>query len=234
MAGYRGDGYGVYGDHGDDDFRFGDDQGGGDRERGKFRGDRHERGHDDDHNRDNGPRQGAAHGNVMGRAERAVRSYTQGGDHDSGRGHQLSDDPRAVGAADRWNQQHGREGYEGSYAQHNDPYHSYRERHLAELDRDYDDWCRQREQQFHSEFNDWRSRRQLSSGQVGQTQSQISSQQGDMPALELSDAAHATAPDVPVTAGQPSRAGSATSRRRGSSGSTRDETAGPTDGPGNR
>ncbi len=226
MAGYRGDGYGVYGDHGDDDFRFGD---GRDQGRDRERGYGEERGFFRRDDQDDGPRQGAAHGNVMGRAERAVRSYVQGDDHDSGRGHQLSDDPRAVGAADRWNRQYGREGYEGSYARHDDPYRSYRERQLAEMDRDYDDWCRQREQQFHSEFNDWRSRRQMSSGQVGQVQSQMSSQQGDMPALELSDAAHATAPDVPVTAEQPSRAGSAASRRRGSSGSTPDETAGLTD-----
>jgi len=226
MTGYRGDGYGVHGDHGDDDFRFGDDRGGGDRDGSRFRD---ARGGDDD-----GPRQGAAHGNAMGRAEQAVHSYMEGGDHDSGRGHQLSDDPRAVGAADNWNRQFGREGYQGSYAQHQDPYHSYRERHLAELDRDYDDWCRQREQQFHSEFNDWRSRRQLSPGQVGQVQSQLSAQQGDMPALELSDAAQATAPDVSVTNEQPSPAGSAASRRRGSSGSTPDGTAGPTDEPGDR
>ncbi|MCW3798289.1 hypothetical protein OMW55_10795 [Sphingomonas sp. BN140010] len=231
MAGYRGDGYGVYGDHGDDDFRFGDDRGRdrdirGERDRGRPE----ERGFFERDRDDDGPRQGATHGNVMGRAEQAVRSYVEGGDHGSGRGHQLSDDPRAVRAAGDWNRQHGREGYEGSYAQHPDPYQSYRERHLAEMDRDYDDWCRQREQQFHSEFKDWRSRRQMSSGQVGQVQSQMSSQQGDMPALELSDAAHATAPDVPVTAEQPSRAGSGASRRRGSSGSTPDETAGQTGG----
>jgi len=229
MAGYRGDGYGAYGDHGDDDFRFGDDHG-QDRGRG-----------DDDRDRggaqrgpDEGPRQGAAHGNLMGRAERAVRSYTLGDDHDSGRGHQLSDDPRAVDAANEWNQRFGREGFEGSYARHDDPYHDYRERHLAEMDRDYGDWCRQREQQFHREFNDWRSRRQSSGGPAGQAPWQQSSQGDEVPAPELSDAAHATAPDVPVTAGQPSPAGSAASRRRGSSGSTQDGTGGPTGGPGDR
>ena len=238
MAGYRGDGYGVYGDHGDDEFRWGE---GSDNRNDRMPRGEHNRQPDRDqgnrsfwHREDDGPRHGAAHGNVMGRAERAVRSYVEGDDHDSGRGRQLADDPRAVEAAGEWNRQHGREGYEGSYAQHRDPYHSYRDRHLQEMDRDYQDWCQQREQQFHSEFNDWRSRRQMSSGQVGQTQSRLSGQQGDMPALELSDAAHATAPGVPVTAEQPSRAGSAASRRRGSSGSTPDETAGQPDGPGDR
>jgi hypothetical protein len=216
MAGYRGDGYGVYGDHGGDDFRFGDDRGGRDEDGGMFRGERgpdRSRGFD----RDDGPRQGAAHGNVMGRAERAVRSYVEGGDHDSGRGHQLSDDPRAVGAADDWNRRFGREGHEGSYAQQQDPYHSYRERHLQEMDRDYQDWCREREQQFHNDFSSWRSGRLQQPGQ-----------EDEMPALELSDAAHATSPSTPISLDEPAPAGSPGSRRRGSSGSTRGGTEDPT------
>jgi len=211
MAGYRGDGYGVHGDHGDDDYRFGDDRGG--------RGPEGNRGDD----RDGGPRQGAAHGNVMGRAERAVRSYVEGESHDSGRGRQLSDDPRAVGAADEWNRRFGREGFEGSYAQHQDPYHSYRERHLQEMDRDYQDWCREREQQFHSDFNDWRSRRQ----QPGQ-------QQDEVPALELSDAAHATSPATPVSLEEPAITSSPALHRRGSSGSIPGGTEDPSDGQGDR
>ena len=40
-----------------------------------------------------------------------------------------------------------------------DHYRSWRDRQLAELDRDYDDYCREREQKFHSDFNTWRSSR---------------------------------------------------------------------------
>lgn len=70
-------------------------------------------------------------------------------------------DPRAREAAGNWQRQFGREGHEGSYSRHfHDPsYHSFRERHLAELDRDYDEWCREREQAFHRDFDDFRSRR---------------------------------------------------------------------------
>lgn len=37
-----------------------------------------------------------------------------------------------------------------------DHYRSWRERHMSELDRDYDEYCREREQQFHSDFAEWR------------------------------------------------------------------------------
>jgi hypothetical protein len=40
-----------------------------------------------------------------------------------------------------------------------DHYRSWRDRQLAELDRDYDDYCREREQQFHSDFDSWRRSR---------------------------------------------------------------------------
>ena len=68
-------------------------------------------------------------------------------------------DPAARDAARAWQERFGREGHEGSYARHDKTYLSYRERHMAELDRDYDEWCRTREEQFHREFDDWRSRR---------------------------------------------------------------------------
>ena len=46
-----------------------------------------------------------------------------------------------------------------------DHYRSWRDRHMSELDRDYADYCREREQQFHRDFSDWRrSRKQASSG----------------------------------------------------------------------
>ena len=221
MAGYRGDGYGQYGDHGDDDFRFGDD-----RARREERGQKGERGFFGG-GRGGEPEQGATHGNLMGRAEHQVRDWVEGGHHDERR---MSDDPRATRAADDWNRRFGREGYEGSYGQHqhDEPYRSFRQRHLDEMDRDYDAWRGERQQEFHRDFDSWRSRRREPAAmQVGQ--------QDEMPAAELSDAAHLTSPGTPVTAEQPpAGAGSQASRRRGSSGSTPDGTAGPTDAPGDR
>ncbi|HET9812499.1 MAG TPA: hypothetical protein VFP57_02425 [Sphingomicrobium sp.] len=48
-----------------------------------------------------------------------------------------------------------------------DHYRSWRDRQMAELDRDYGDYCREREQQFHQDFDSWRRNRQGSRG--GQT-----------------------------------------------------------------
>lgn len=109
----------------------------------------------DDYDKD--AHRGAAEGNLMGRAERDVAAMFQRGE---------GQDPRARQAASDWKQRFGREGHEGSYAQ-DAGYQRYRERHLAELDRDYDEWCREREQQFHQEFQDWRSRRRQVSNQPG-------------------------------------------------------------------
>ena len=43
-----------------------------------------------------------------------------------------------------------------------DHYRSWRDRHMSELDRDYADYCREREAQFHSDFDAWRRKRQAS------------------------------------------------------------------------
>lgn len=89
---------------------------------------------------------------------------------DGGRGAMFrgeGDDPRARQAAADWQRRFGREGHEGSYARHDDGYQAYRERHLAELDRDYDDWCREREQGFHRDFEQWRDQRRAVSNQPG-------------------------------------------------------------------
>jgi hypothetical protein len=40
-----------------------------------------------------------------------------------------------------------------------DHYRSWRDQQLAQLDRDYDDYCRERGKQFHDEFTSWRSSR---------------------------------------------------------------------------
>jgi hypothetical protein len=40
-----------------------------------------------------------------------------------------------------------------------DHYRSWRQRQLEALDREYEDYCREREQQFHRDFDSWRSDR---------------------------------------------------------------------------
>ncbi len=41
-----------------------------------------------------------------------------------------------------------------------DHYRSWRDRQMAQLDQDYDDYCREREQQFNQDFDSWRNTRQ--------------------------------------------------------------------------
>jgi hypothetical protein len=64
----------------------------------------------------------------------------------------------------------------GYSAHPDDHYRSWRDRHMSEIDRDYQDYCREREQQFHREFNDWRTQKYGNPQplQAGLTQSGIS------------------------------------------------------------
>ena len=72
-------------------------------------------------------------------------------------------DPRAQDAARDWQRRFGREGHEGSYAQHDEAYQRYRQRHLDELDQDYAEWRRTHEEGFHRDFEDFRTRRRSDS-----------------------------------------------------------------------
>ena len=53
----------------------------------------------------------------------------------------------------------------GRFSSHQDDhYRSWRNRQMEALDRDYQDYCREREQQFHRDFDDWRQNRQKTQG----------------------------------------------------------------------
>jgi hypothetical protein len=163
MSGYRGDGYGQYGNVGDDDFRWGE-------------------GRDE-------PSRGAAEGNLMGRAEERVRGFFNRDEDDQDRDHRnLADDPRAVRAADEWRERHGREGYEGSYAQHDEPYRRYRERHVAQLDEDYAEYCREHGHEFSSAFENWRQGRRQNSGVVAMDEARGSPDAGSAGAVTAATA----------------------------------------------
>ena len=54
-------------------------------------------------------------------------------------------------------------------SRHEDPhYHSWRQRHMTELDRDYDDYRRENQSRFESDFGSWRERRMQKRGLLGQ------------------------------------------------------------------
>jgi hypothetical protein len=45
-----------------------------------------------------------------------------------------------------------------------DHYRSWRERQIVEMDRDYEDYCRESRQSFHSDFDSWRKNREAQGG----------------------------------------------------------------------
>jgi hypothetical protein len=109
------------------------------------------------------------------------------GDHDrysSQRNHGQASFGQSGGWSDRSQGQYGRGSQERSafsssgqnsrrYSAHpDDHYRSWRDKQVQALDRDYQDYCREREQQFHSDFDTWRQNRQ------GQRQGQDSQSQG--------------------------------------------------------
>jgi len=58
--------------------------------------------------------------------------------------------------------------YAGSGRGHDGHYQAWRQRHLDELDRDYDDYHRENQARFENEFGSWRERRQQKRGLLSQ------------------------------------------------------------------
>ena len=99
-----------------------------------------------------------------------------------------------------------------------DHYRSWRDRHMSELDRDYQDYCREREQQFHREFDDWRRRRYGNPQplRTGMTQTGMSHDPSGELQLTNEESVGATAPDPTseATLGTNSARGTRSSRGR--------------------
>jgi len=96
------------------------------------------------------------------------------------------------GGSNEW-----REGGRNYSAHPDDHYRSWRDRQMQSLDRDYQDYCREREQQFHQDFDSWRQTRQQRQGSTGQQQDQQRGQQqlGEQDELVLAERTRGT-PDA--------------------------------------
>ena len=75
-----------------------------------------------------------------------------------------------------------------------DHYRSWRDRQMQALDSDYADYCREREQQFHQDFDSWRNQRRSNQQplQTGMTQMGLSSDPSGMRQAENETAAAST------------------------------------------
>ena len=93
----------------------------------------------------------------VGRGERGFGDYDRSGGYDRSQTPYGRDEYR-------------RTSYAGSGASRDfDPhYRSWRDRQLSELDRDYDDYRRENQSRFESDFGSWRERRQQKRGFLGQ------------------------------------------------------------------
>lgn len=94
---------------------------------------------------------------------------------------------------DRRSEYPGRGGWERSprnfgSGQH-DHYLSWRDKQMEALDRDYADYCREREQQFHSDFDAWRSRRGNNPGPLRTGMTQTGQSHDPSGTLELTNEA---------------------------------------------
>ncbi len=89
-----------------------------------------------------------------------------------------------------------------SFSSHpDDHYLSWRGKQLEALDRDYEEYCREREQQFHQDFDSWRRSRQPQSGGSPRTTQADSASSGSDELLLERDTSGVTtqAPQEPQT-----------------------------------
>jgi hypothetical protein len=155
--GYLGDGYGS---HGEIDPDRSDNS---DRERDRDWSERDWRGRDHDWQSRNQNRDRSL---MFGDRERGAwsdddrwsrRGGWQGSDWQPTQGDRQSE--RSSNSDPRWNSP-STEAPRGYSSNPDDHYRSWRDRQMSALDQDYADYCQEREQQFHREFDDWRRRRQ--------------------------------------------------------------------------
>ena len=136
---------------------------------------------------------------------------------DRNRGRMFSDWDREGGFENRWSNRSQRSyepdqgGFRGEYSQFSlgergyssnpdDHYRSWRDRHMSELDRDYAAYCREREEQFHSDFDNWRSQRHASPQplRTGMTQTGLSADPTGQTQAEEDNAPYSPEPEDPM------------------------------------
>jgi hypothetical protein len=97
------------------------------------------------------PSQGRSRPQSWGEANRGQSNWDRDSDRDQGMSHLgFGDFSGTLGGFG--NQRFG--------SSQDDHYRSWRDRQMAQLDQDYDDYCREREQQFNQDFDSWRNTRQ--------------------------------------------------------------------------
>ena len=182
------------GDSERDDWRDRDDRDRRSRERGRgFMFDEDNRGRSRDRDDDRG---------FFSRIGDEARSWFRDDERDNRGG-----GPRGgFGGSNEW-----REGRQSFSSHPDDHYRSWRDRQMQALDQDYADYCREREQRFHQDFDSWRQNRQQSRGQQspqpgGQNQDELLLASGEHSGVNtipgaINEPQATTAPEAEATLG---------------------------------
>lgn len=135
---------------------------------------------DDDRER-NYRRQQSGSGEVGGFFQRAgeeVRSWLGGGDDrgstnqsDGGTRSNYGDYESRESGSD-WAGGNSGPSSQGNSSPFDDHYRGWRDRHIEQMDREYEEYCRHRQQQFETEFHGWRQKRE---GQIAGSSTMTSS-----------------------------------------------------------
>jgi len=175
---------------------------------------------DEDYDRDDMRDRGSERGNQRNR-DFMMGDHNRSWDDDRNRNFDRGNSQRmgggsSWGGSDRWSSGQGQnrsnwnDQRQSSHSSHQDDhYRSWRDKQMEALDRDYADYCREREQQFHSDFDTWRSQRRDSVQplRTGMTQTSTGTYPEGMPDIAtdletssqaqpaMADAAVGTAPN---------------------------------------
>ena len=131
-------------------------------------------------------------GGFFSRTADEARDWFRDDEHDFHQG-----DNRSGGG--EWSSQSSRQprGQDQRFASHQDDhYRNWRQQQMDALDRDYQDYCRERQQQFHQDFSSWRSNRQPDGQQGRQQQSGQQSPELELTAQHVMDGTAGTTTDA--------------------------------------
>jgi len=92
-----------------------------------------------------------------------------------------------------YGQSHGESGGSFGGSHHDESYRRWREQQIAQLDREYDEYCRHRQQQFEQDFSSFRQNRQSGITSGGPTMSQGGQGANQMGSTEFASSSGATA-----------------------------------------
>jgi len=177
-----------------------------------------------------GPSRGGGYWSESGNRDRSSSSNQGFGgfrDESDFRGQHRRDHPQSWGEANRGeNESLGYSEYSGTLggfgnqtfgSSQDDHYRSWRDRQMSQLDKDYGDYCREREQQFHSDFDSWRRKRP--------SQSPLNLGPSDELGVSSNAGVGTTTASMTGTGGQ----GSASAGATGTGGSVQADTTGSTE-----